>query len=144
MIQRFTADWEGTPYLAGQQKCKVGVDCIRLVKAWGEVCFPGRHIDLPRLCQDSAFHDPKVVVSCRKAFIEALSAFKIEVSEAQPGDVVAVSRKDNPFHVGIVCENPLQVLHAEKAKSMVLITSLQALGCDGFRVREVYRFGPEA
>lgn len=138
-MEDFSRLWLRTPYMPGQMAVRVGVDCARLVVAWCRKVRDDSQFVLPRRCQDAAFHDPRVVVECRRALVQAFNAVEVDPAAVQCGDIICVSRADNPFHVGIVSVNPLQIIHAEKKRSEVRITSLQALNCDGFKVREAYR-----
>lgn len=137
-LETFTSIWKDCKYMAGQSCPSVGVDCVRLVVAWLKRARDLYQYDLPHRCQDAAFHDARVVVECRRELQKVFSMKECDPKDVLPGGIIAVSRKSNPFHVGIVLPGAKQVLHAEKRQSSVRVTSLQALNCDGFVVREAY------
>lgn len=137
-VDLYMSMWDGTPYMEGACAPGQGVDCVRLVVAWFNH-LRGIEYTLPSEAQDSALHDPEVVVRVRRSLLQAYApALDWKGTyEWKPKDCLAIGRAGNPYHVGIVADDGLSLWHAVKPE--VCRTSIQAMQVDGFQIKGGFR-----
>ncbi len=101
--------WENTPYMKGQRKKRVGVDCVRFLCAVMDELYvmePAPSVELP---QDVALHAPH---TARAAMRKIMSRYpdhrNLDQGESvEPGDVVITGpERGGPGHAMIVGADP--------------------------------------
>lgn len=111
-LQGLLQSWERTPYAAGQQVPRAGVDCIRFVTAIldGLNQFQGSPLDV--VPSDAAMHSREGAVRTIWSFCRAYGLKSHSGPETQPGDVVLVAfRGGGPGHAMIVGPKPNTLWH---------------------------------
>lgn len=134
------AQWDGTPYMKGQQECQVGCDCVRFVTAVLDELW-GFEREIPRLPQDAALHSPELARSALKFMMGLYPATKkrpIHRGVVQPGDVLITGEPSGgPGHAIIVGAEPNTLWQALPSGihqgGMALMTQYQ-------RIYRIYRF----
>lgn len=101
--------WEGTPYMAGQQAKKVGVDCVRFVCSVLDEMYRLPRTATPRLPPDKAMHDRKGAIGVMR-LIKRLYPHHIRVpigQPVQPMDIIVVGHlTGGPGHAILVGNRP--------------------------------------
>lgn len=93
-LQRAIELWAGTPYMAGQCRPGVGVDCVRYVDAILQHTYDLWLPALPREAQDSAWHDPAVVSRITRLLFDRHDFFTVAPGRIwQPADWLVVRSK---------------------------------------------------
>lgn len=138
-MRRILSEWEDTPYLAGRQVKKAGVDCVRFVCAVLDELY-GINRDVKtvlNLPQDVSLHDRAGAFSAMRAIKELYGHDDVEGLVVQPGDVFVVGETTGgPGHAIFVGpdENTLWQAGSRKVHKTGL-----AFVQDAQRVFRVYR-----
>lgn len=99
---RILREWEGTPYMDGQQAKGRGVDCVHFVSAVLDE-LEGIKTHLDKLPSDACFHSKEMCVSAFRKFMTVYGAVDIGNNHVEPGDVVICGpRTGGPGHAIII------------------------------------------
>lgn len=101
--------WEGTPYMAGQQMQKVGVDCVRFVSAVLDAALRRERTAMPELPQDTAMHDRTRAIAAMRLIMRLYPEAEVVRNPrfVEPGDVLVVGEASGgPGHAIIVGPEP--------------------------------------
>lgn len=137
-LMKIMLEWEGTPYMSGQQMKGVGVDCVRFVCGVLDECY-GTKTLTPRDVQDVALHNRKGAIRTMRAMRKLFPNHqKVTDLVVEPGDVIITGeRSGGPGHAIIVGaeENTLwqAMYHGVQRCGLGLIQDYQ-------RVFRIYRF----
>jgi len=103
-IERLLAQWEFTPYLAGQcVRCR-GVDCVHFIASIYDE-LTGKEYRHTKLPQDAAFHNKQEAEKNTRRFFKMYPCSPVEGGIVQPGDIVIcgpVGKNGGPGHGMIV------------------------------------------
>lgn len=106
------APWDGTRYMAGQQRRGAGVDCVRFVSAVLDELL-GQQTPISTLPPDTAIHAP---AKAEAAFQRLCVLFPVEPLEGafvEPGDVLVTGPiHGGPGHAVVVGPAPHMLWHA--------------------------------
>jgi hypothetical protein len=132
--------WEGTPYLPGQQRKKVGVDCVRFVCGVYDELL-GRATPIHTLPSDACMNDPLQATQVMEKIAGLFGAQEVtSCGVILPGDVIATGPiGGGPGHCLVVGEERKIAWHAVKPR--VCRTGFGAIYLVGHTVFKVYRIG---
>jgi hypothetical protein len=103
-LETILHSWEDTPYLAGQQEKRVGVDCVRFVTAVLDELLHIHRTAIPRLPQDTAMHSRRGAISTMRLIRKLYPPAQIVRNHCiEPGDILVVGYESGgPGHALIV------------------------------------------
>lgn len=114
-LRRELESWEGTPYMAGQQRKGEGVDCVRFVCAVLDF-LGGTSTPLPSLPPDTALHSRATAIAAMLRMRRLFEPVEEPGRSVQPGDLVVVGPRDGgPGHALIVGCRPWELWEAGTA-----------------------------
>lgn len=95
--------WRGTPYMRGQQRKGVGVDCVRFCSAvWDELLGMSPY-PIARLPHDAALNKPAVARAFMRHVLHHYAPIGPVEGPAQPGDILVTGVAGaGPGHVILV------------------------------------------
>jgi hypothetical protein len=130
--------WERTPYLPGQQRKRVGVDCVRFTCGVLDE-LTGRRTPIATLPPDTCMHDPARAEAAMARIAALYDAVDVTDSGVLlPGDAVVTGPEaGGPGHCMIVGDERNQVWHANPPH--VCRIGLGGIAFVGHRVFRVYR-----
>lgn len=118
-LEAILRSWEGTPYLPGQQKERVGVDCVRFVCAVLDDVRGTPRTPIETLPQDAAMHNRTSAILAMKKInalyrpnVQAFSRLDTPLEEVvvEPGDVVVCAPEGGgPGHVMLAGARPYEL-----------------------------------
>jgi cell wall-associated NlpC family hydrolase len=109
--------WEGTPYMAGQQKESAGVDCVRFVAAVMDDLLRRPRTPIATLPADAALHDRDGAIAAMKRLRLAFmpNRFLEDGELLEPGDIVVTGPSaGGPGHAMIVGARRSTLWHATR------------------------------
>jgi hypothetical protein len=130
--------WLGTPYLAGQQRQRVGVDCVRFVAGVLDELLE-RRTPIETLPADACMHDPAGALAAMEQFATIFGAEDAtDDAVIYPGDAVVTGPEEGgPGHCMLVGHERNVVWHASPPR--VARMALGGIYLVGYRVFRVYR-----
>ena len=117
-LARVLASWDRTPYMAGQQCKKAGVDCVRFVCGCLDE-LAGIVTPIHTIPPDTCFHDPETAHAAAdkiRSLYLPVQDVDFEREKVRPGDVLITGPvKGGPGHAMIVGPEPNTVWHSAHA-----------------------------
>ncbi|MCW8137308.1 MAG: hypothetical protein KIT58_00180 [Planctomycetota bacterium] len=134
--------WDGTPYMPGQQRQGVGVDCVRFVAGVLDE-LTGRQTPIRTLPPDASMHDVARADEKARELVALYGAAPVDDGTLEPGDVVITGpRRGGAGHAAIVGDERGVVWHA--TRPFVHRAGLRGIYALGHRIWRVYRLRDRA
>lgn len=130
--------WERTPYIAGQSRKGVGVDCIRFWTSVMDEMYGHERIPAPRKPQDTAMHTHSGALSVLKLILSTYHELEqVHDGNVEPMDSIIVGHRDGGVgHVLLVGPQRNTLWHAGQER---VCRTGWGLDGDWQAVKHVYR-----